>query len=274
MSIPNRFRWLMMLVVLAFSLSCFSSPRTIPDRPTVAPIQSFLSEVTAEVFTGGNVHVQIQYVRGKETQAILTCDYPDGKGGTSQYQYMDLDVKKPGTVTSFDLTLKTNGTYTVTCRMGSNEKSASFTINEPTVSVQSDLDSGAIPGEAFTITGTGMWTENFHNPDGTCSVRSEQVELRVHEDSTAELVVFHPVWTTFGPPCTTSRDMSGYNFGSGKVDRVKETVTYTSCIDVPGQGGLYSAEGQLSYSGGVLQGEITCFDTGAGLSTSTKIVMP
>lgn len=67
--------------------------------------------------------------------------------------------------------------------------------------------------------------------------------------------------------------MKDYNYGTGFVDRVNETVTLRIHIDVPGQGGLYSAEGQLSYSGGVLQGEITCFDTGAGLSTSTKIVM-
>ncbi len=121
---------LFFLLILFVSLACYG-PWAAPSRPTPAPSKSSITAVTTEVFAGGNVHTQIKYIRGQEDQAALTCDYPDGNGGTSQYTYVDPDKDNPGTVTSFDFTLKKNGAYQVTCRMGSSARSANFTINEP-----------------------------------------------------------------------------------------------------------------------------------------------
>ena len=82
-----------------------------------ASTDSFLTEVTSEVFQGGNVHIKVDYVRGKEKEVTLLCDYPDGKGGTTQYQYKDIDRSDIDGVTLFDFTILKNGKYTATCNL-------------------------------------------------------------------------------------------------------------------------------------------------------------
>ena len=212
----------------------------------------------------------------------MTCSYPDGKGGSARYTQELSDLEDQSNDDSFDFVVTTPGAYQVTCSLGGIEKSSAFTIPEPPPApppppapapaedaAPQAPGSGVPTSRALMINGTGTWTKYYTDPAGVCSVPANQVTLQVGEEDTAELEIYYPVITTSGPPCTISSEGVGFHLGKGTVNRKDRIVTYTSCAD-----GVYRAQGQVSYDGGILRGEVTCFDTGAGLTSMVKITMP
>jgi len=81
---PIRNRQIAVVLIMVTMLACGLDSYWSPSRPTPGPSQSYLTDIKIDIFTGGNVHVLIQDVRGEEVEATLTCNYPNGKGGIGQ----------------------------------------------------------------------------------------------------------------------------------------------------------------------------------------------
>ena len=267
----KRIRIPLLLITLfgLLSAACFKSPWAMETTPPKFAKESSITELTAETFASGVVHVKINFDHGVEESSTLKCDYPDDNGMTLTYTEDLPKVEKPEGNTAFDFRLTLPGTFQVVCSLDSSKQTAFFTVKYVKPTLTQAPITGVPTSRAFYINGAGTWTINFSDPPGTCTLLTTQVTLQVNEDETADLQVYYPSLLTYGPPCTISKEGVGMDLGLGTLDRVNQTVTYTSCAN-----GIYKAEGQISYKDGKLAGEVTCYYPEGNLSTSVTLKMP
>jgi hypothetical protein len=266
----NHIPLILVIFIGLFALACVWSPWVVETEFPKFPKKSSISELSAESFPSGNVHVKISYMRSLEENAALKCDYPDGYGKTLTFsEELPKEEDEPEGKTSFDFFLTVPGNYQVVCTLGDSRQTAGFKIESIAITPSEVPITGIPTSRAFYINGAGTWTINFSDPPGTCTLLTTQVTLQVNEDETADLQVYYPSLTTYGPPCTISTEGVGMDLGLGALDRVNQTVTYTSCAN-----GIYKAEGQISYKDRKLSGEVTCYYPEGNLTSSVTLKMP
>jgi hypothetical protein len=96
-----------------------------------------------------------------------------------------------------------------------------------------------------------MRTSYGSSVDASCVVQ-QQATLTVHEDGTAELATTGAVFVDHYN-CTPGEGQETWVV-NGTADLATETVTFASC-----NFGGFDAAGSMTYSNGVLYGEVTCF---------------
>lgn len=110
-------------------------------------------------------------------------------------------------------------------------------------------DFAALPAEDTIITSQGALTNFGPSPDLSCQ-NPQPLTLTVHPDGSAELTTTSPSFIDH-TNCTQGSSTETW-FVNGTVTAT-ETVSFTSC-----NYGNFTASGSMSYSGGVLSGEVSC----------------
>ena len=132
-----------------------------PHNPPVNG-NSVASVAPDSVQSNGPMHISIEYIRGQDAVATLTCTYPGENGQTLQYTYTDNEPAKDDFETrndSLDFVVKKPRTYVVTCQLGNSQKSANFTITEQTQPMTNTVPGGAPPTTLGPFTSGKMWFE-------------------------------------------------------------------------------------------------------------------
>ncbi len=258
-------RLILFIIVLLFSaLACNTSGVTnipAPSQPSNLDTVDISPSIGTPPF---RVLVAYFWNRADPNFSII-CTHPGTLGGDTIQ--VPLTLNHTDTSTSFEFRVTEPGSYNVNCRDSfGNSVTAVFTV-EAAATSQSQQPTGVATSRARLVTGTGTWTVNYTDPTGTCTEPASRVELQLADDGTGTLKVYYPTITGAGSPCTYSSDTSVYNLGTGAVDWTLQKVSFTTC-------GPYTAKGEVSFKAGTLVGDITCFDTGAGLTSSRVLNMP
>lgn len=179
MSSRKNIRHTVILSILAlFALTCSTLPSSAPTEDPGGP--SGLESITVSTYAGGVVHVSIVYLRAREASVALVCIYPGADGSYLSHFYADslpsqIQGGRETRNYSLDFVVKTPGTYNVTCTLGASEKSASFTVDAPQVSIPATATlEGSfplpVPGQ---FTSGGLW---FYFDQATRSVANYFLE--------------------------------------------------------------------------------------------------
>ena len=189
----------------------------------------------------------------------LSCYIPPSKSVYNQ----SIPPSNTSSILTFVFIMTEPGNYQLYCtamKLGISGKAA-FTVTGADAAESGTPTPGGETVQPIRVNGAGQKTD--YSGGYSCSAAATLL-LMVNADGSAVLEATGPGFIDH-INCTQSASLEGW-FIAGSANPGTETVTFTSC-----NSGGFTAQGSVSYAGGVLSGEVTCI--GISGSDSGKPVM-